>query len=204
MIEVPMFESMVTFLLVEHLAGRSFSPPLGEPGYERLFAPNRRPYRTRDGYVAIMPYTTLQWTRFLECIGRDDLLAEDWIKDPVKRSANVNALYGVLADAAPQKTTAEWLALMNERDIPCGRVNELGDLFAEPHLSAVGLFEATTHPTEGEMCTVRSPLRVSGVARHPDRPPPSLSDSASAILAEAGFSPAEMEGFFGHGIVRRP
>ena len=204
LIEVPMFESMVAFLLVEHLAGRSFSPPLGEAGYERLLAPNRRPYRTRDGYVAIMPYTTLQWMRFLECVGRDDLLAQDWIKDPVKRSANVNALYGVIADAAPQKTTAEWLALMDERDIPCGRVNRLGDLFDEPHLSAVGLFEAVAHPTEGEMRTVRSPFRVTAVERHPDRPAPSLGGSTEVILEEAGFSPAEMEGLLSQGIVKRP
>jgi crotonobetainyl-CoA:carnitine CoA-transferase CaiB-like acyl-CoA transferase len=204
MIEVPMFESMVAFLLVEHLAGRSFSPPLGEPGYERLLAPNRRPYRTRDGYVAIMPYTTLQWTRFLECVGRDDLLAQDWIKDPVKRSANVNALYGVIADAAPQKTTAEWLALMDARDIPCGPVNRLTDLFEEPHLSAVGLFEATAHPTEGELRTIRSPFRATGVAQQPDRPAPTLGDSSGAILEEAGLSRLEMEGLFGHGIVRRP
>ena len=202
MIEVPMFESMVAFLLVEHLAGQSFSPPLGEPGYERLLAPNRRPYRTRDGYVAIMPYTTLQWTRFLECVGRDDLLAQDWIKDPVKRSANVNALYGVIADAAPQKTTAEWLALMEERDIPCGPINRLGDLFAEPHLSAVGLFEATAHPTEGELQTIRSPFRATGVARQPDRPAPTLGDSSAVILQEAGLSPSEREALFRHGIVK--
>ena len=166
LIEVPMFESMVAFLLVEHLAGRSFSPPLGDAGYERLLAPNRRPYRTRDGFVAIMPYTTLQWTRFLECVGRDDLLAQDWIKDPVQRSANVNTLYGVIADAAAEKTTDEWLALMEERDIPCGRVNRLEDLFDEPHLAAVRLFQDTIHPSEGEMRAVRSPFAVSGVARH--------------------------------------
>ena len=88
-IEAPMFESMVAFLLVEHLAGRSFVPPLGEAGYERMLAKNRRPYKTRDGYVAIMPYTTQQWTRFMECVGRADLLAADWVKDPVQRSANV-------------------------------------------------------------------------------------------------------------------
>src|SRR5262249_6074013 len=145
--------------------------------------------------------TTLQWTRFLECVGRDDLLAQDWIKDPVKRSANVNALYGVIADAAPQKTTAEWLALMNERDIPSGPVNRLTDLFEEPHLSAVGLFESTAHPTEGELQTIRSPFRATG-ARQPDRPAPTLGDSSKAILGEAGLSPSEMEGLFGHGIVR--
>jgi crotonobetainyl-CoA:carnitine CoA-transferase CaiB-like acyl-CoA transferase len=190
--------------MVEHLAGRSFSPPLGSAGYERLLAPNRRPYRTRDGFVAIMPYTTLQWTRFLQCIGRDDLLMQDWIKDPVQRSANVNALYGLIADAALAKTTAEWLVLMDERDIPCGRVNHIDELFAEPHLAAVGLFEDTIHPSEGAMRSIRSPFKVSGVARQPDRPAPPLGDRAQAILEEAGFSPSEREGLFARGVVRRP
>ena len=204
MIEVPMFESMVAFLMVEHLAGRSFVPPLGESGYDRLLAPNRRPYKTRDGYVAIMPYTTVQWTRFLECIGRHDLLAQEWIKDPVQRSAKVNALYGVIAEAAPARTTSEWLALMAERDVPCGPVNSLEDLFDEPHLKAVQLFEAARHPSEGEMVQIRSPFRITGADRGPDRPAPELGSGGAAILEEAGYSPSEAESLFAHGIVRRP
>jgi len=181
----------------------SFSPPLGSAGYERLLVPNRRPYRTRDGFVAIMPYTTLQWTRFFECIGRKDLLALDWIKDPVQRSANVNTLYGIIADAAPERTTAEWLALMGERDIPCGRVNRLEDLFQEPHLAAVGLFREYTHPSQGEMRAVRSPFSVSGATQQPDRPAQTLGESTDAILTEAGFSDAESEALVSAGIVRR-
>ena len=201
-VEAPMFESMVAFLLVEHLAGRSFEPPLGSAGYERLLVKNRRPYRTRDGYIAIMPYTTLQWTRFLECIGRGDLLVLDWVKDPVKRSANVDALYQLIADAAPAKTTEEWLALMKAREIPCGRANSLDDLFDEPHLKAVGLFENVTHPSEGAMHTVRSPFRVSGAAQKPDRPAPRLGDSSEAILLEAGFSAAEVQQLADEGVIR--
>jgi crotonobetainyl-CoA:carnitine CoA-transferase CaiB-like acyl-CoA transferase len=201
-VEAPMFESMVAFLLVEHLAGRSFEPPLGPAGYERLLVKNRRPYRTRDGYIAIMPYTTLQWTRFLECIGRADLLALDWVKDPVKRSANVDALYQLIADAAPAKTTEEWLALMKAREIPCGRANSLDDLFDEPHLKAVGLFENVTHPSEGAMHTVRSPFRVSGAAQKPDRPAPRLGDSSEAILLEAGFSAVEVRQLADEGVIR--
>jgi len=201
-VEAPMFESMVAFLLVEHLAGRSFEPPLGPAGYERLLVNNRRPYRTRDGFITIMPYTTLQWTRFLECIGRGDLLVLDWVKDPVKRSANVDALYQLIADAGPAKTTAEWLALMKEREIPCGRANSLGDLFDEPHLKAVGLFENVTHPSEGAMHTVRSPFRVSGAAKRLDRPAPRLGDSSEAILLEAGFSAAEVQQLADEGVIR--
>src|SRR5215471_1736344 len=200
-IEVPMFESMAAFLLVEHLAGQSFEPALGPAGYERLLAMNRRPYRTRDGYVAIMPYTTQQWTRFLECISRADLMALDWVTDPVQRSANVDALYQIIADAAPAKTTDEWLILMKEREIPCGRVNALADLQAEPHLKAVALFEGVLHPTEGPLKAVRSPFRAEGVAAQPDWPAPVLGDSGAAILQEAGFGPEEAEALIRDGIV---
>ena len=200
-IEAPMFESVVAFLLVEHLAGRTFVPPLGPAGYERMLAKNRRPYKTRDGYVAIMPYTTQQWTRFMECIGRNDLLNEEWVTDPVKRSANVDALYQVIADATPQRSTAEWLNLMNERDIPCGAVNSFDDLFDEAHLSAVGLFGAIDHPSEGPLKAVRSPFRVSGLERRADRPVPGISEDAESILEGFGFSDAEIRGLLARGVV---
>ena len=200
-IEAPMFESMVAFLLVEHLAGRTFVPPLGPAGYERMLAKNRRPYKTRDGYVAIMPYTTQQWTRFMECVGRADLLSQAWVKDPVQRSANVNALYQVIADATPQRSTAEWLMLMNERDIPCGPVNGFDDLFEEAHLSAVGLFGSLDHPSEGPLTSVRSPFRVSGLDRQPDRPAPRVGEESESILKEFGFSEVEIGGLTARKVV---
>ena len=201
-IEVPMFESMVAFLLVEHLAGRTFVPPLGPAGYERMLAANRRPYRTRDGFIAIMPYTTLQWTHFIECIGRAELLEEDWVKDPGARSANVDRLYQLIADAAPDKTTGEWLALMKERDIPAGRVNGLEDLFSEPHLLAAGLFEEFHHPSEGALMRVRSPFRVGGLEKRPDRPAPNIGASSEAILGEAGYSIGEVRKLKAKKVVR--
>lgn len=201
-IETPMFESMVAFLMLEHLAGRTFVPPLAPAGYERMLASNRRPYRTRDGYVALMPYTTLQWTRFIECIGRADLLDADWVKDPVKRSAHVDALYQLIADAALQKTTAEWLELMTECDIPAGRVNTLEDMFAEPHLAAVKLFEEFHHPSEGDLLRARSAFRVNGMERKPDRPAPDIGGSAATILGEAGYSATEVRKLLARKIVR--
>jgi crotonobetainyl-CoA:carnitine CoA-transferase CaiB-like acyl-CoA transferase len=203
-IEAPMFESMVAFLLVEHLSGRSFAPPLGPAGYERMLAKNRRPYKTRDGYIAIMPYTTQQWVRFLECVGRSDLLAADWVQDPVKRSANVDALYQIIADAAPQRSTAEWLTVLGEADIPCGRVNGLEDLFDEPHLSAVGLFERVAHPSEGALTAIRSPFRVTGVEAKPDRPAPLVGEASEAILREAGFADGEVRNLIAAKVVGVP
>jgi crotonobetainyl-CoA:carnitine CoA-transferase CaiB-like acyl-CoA transferase len=192
-IEVPMFETLVAFLLVEHLSGHTFRPPLASLGYERMMAVNRRPYRTRDGFMAIMPYTTQQWTRFLEAVGRADLLAEDWVRDPVQRSANVDRLYQIIADAAPSKTNAEWMVLLKAADIPCGPVNTFENLLSNAQLTAVKLFQPAEHPSEGATTSVRSSFRVTGGAAEPDRPAPRVGEGGRDLLRDAGFSQEEIE-----------
>lgn len=192
-VEVPMFESMVAFLLVEHMAGQTFRPPIAPLGYERLLAANRRPYRTRDGYMAIMPYTTQQWTQFLECVGLSELMSEPWVNDPVERSANVDRLYQIIADVAPSRRTDEWLSILGEADIPCGPVNSFEDLLSHPQLFAVDLFQPITHPSEGALTTVRSPFRVAGSGQNSDRPAPRVGEGGRNVLLEWGFAPAEIE-----------
>lgn len=200
-IEVPMFETMVAFLLVEHLSGHTFRPPIASLGYERMLAANRRPYRTRDGYMAIMPYTTPQWTRFLVAVGCTDLLTEDWVRDPVQRSANVDRLYQIIADAAPSRTTAEWMALLSAADIPCGPVNTFDDLLSHHQLTAVNLFRSITHPSEGSINAVRSPFRVKGCAESMDRPAPRVGEGGSDILRDAGFGQDEIEKLISNNIL---
>jgi crotonobetainyl-CoA:carnitine CoA-transferase CaiB-like acyl-CoA transferase len=195
-IEVPMFETMVSFLLVEHLSGHTFRPPLGGLGYERMLAANRRPYRTRDGYMAIMPYTTQQWTRFLERIGRADLVNQAWVRDPIQRSANVDQLYQLISDAAPSRSNAEWEVVLKEADIPCGPVNSFADLLQHPQLRAAGLFQEVEHPTEGPLTSLKSPFKVTGSMRQPDRPAPRAGEGGRNLLSEAGLSEQEIEKLF--------
>ena len=64
-VEIPMFETMVAFIMVEHLHGQGFDPPQGEAGYARVLAPWRRPYRTADGSLCMLAYTAGQWGRVL-------------------------------------------------------------------------------------------------------------------------------------------
>jgi len=192
-IEVPMFETMVSFLLVEHLSGHTFRPPTGSLGYERMLAPNRRPYRTRDGYMAIMPYTTQQWMRFLECIGRTDLMAQDWVSDPVKRSANVDRLYQIIADAAPHRTNAEWAIVLKDADIPCGPVNSFEDLLGDWQLESVNMFQPVEHSSEGSLTAVRSPFKVTDMPKKPDRPAPRVGEGGISLLRDAGLTPSDIK-----------
>ena len=201
-VEAPMFESMVSFLMVEQLAGRSFVPPLGKTGYDRLLSPYRKPHRTADGFIGILPYNTQQWTRFLTLIGRDDLAADPRVTDPVQRSRNIDMLYAIIEDALPERTTSEWLALLGERDIPCSPVNSLDDVLDDPHLADVGMFTEIDHPSEGRLLNVRSPFR-SG-AESDDVPAPMLGADTRALLLELGYATGEIDALVAAGVLGEP
>lgn len=160
-VEVPMFEVMASFLLVEHLSGRTFVPPEGPAGYARLLSRHRRPYPTRDGHISVLPYTATHWRRFFEAAGRADWAADPRLLDDATRAGIIDALYARVAECLATRTSAEWMALLPEADIPCSPVNDVDGLLADPHLNAVGMFVPTQHPTEGEILTVRSPLHFS-------------------------------------------
>lgn len=191
--EVPMQDCAAHFLLTEHLAGHVFRPPMGDPGYARLVNQWRKPYRTADGWVAVLPYIDKHWRGMLPLIGRADLASEPWINSPTERSQRVDELYRMIAEAMPQRTTAEWLEAFREADIPCGRVHTLDSLFEDPHLAATGFFEDGDHPSEGPIRTPRHPLVFDSMEAVPDNPAPGLGADTRAVLAEAGLTADEID-----------
>lgn len=200
-IEVPMFESMVSFLMAEQLAGETFVPALGKTGYERLLSPYRKPFRTRDGYVTILPYTTSHWRSFLRMVGRAELAEEAWVKDPAARSARVNELYKVIAEVTPQRTTEEWISALEQVDVPCARLASVADLLQDAHLRDVDFFAEADHPTQGRIRFSRAPFRVDGVGSEPDRPAPELGDHTRAVLTEAGLTAEQIDKLMAAGVI---
>ena len=193
-IEAPMFESVVSFLMSEQLGGATFRPPLGPTGYDRLSAPNRKPYRTRDGFLAILPYTTTHWTAFFELIEQPDLAHSPRVQDPVLRSQSADALYALIAESAPTRTSAQWLEVLRARDIPCARVTAIGELLDDPHLEATGFFREYEHPTEGPLRDARSPFRLHDAAEAADdRPAPRLGAQSREVLLECGYDDAAID-----------
>jgi crotonobetainyl-CoA:carnitine CoA-transferase CaiB-like acyl-CoA transferase len=183
-IALPMFEAMASFLLIEQLSGQTFEPPLPERGYGRLNAAGRRPYRTKDGFIAIMPYTAAHWQRFLRLTGRGELADADFVTDGQERSEQIETLYGLIMDVSAERTTGEWLELLREADIPCAPVNRLEELPDELHLVVNGFFRRYEHPVEGTLNYPSSPFASSTSASTPDNPPPALDADRAAIIAD--------------------
>jgi crotonobetainyl-CoA:carnitine CoA-transferase CaiB-like acyl-CoA transferase len=183
-VEVPMFETLVSFNLVEHLAGMTFLPSKANMGYERMLSPHRRPYRTRDGHLALLPYTTAQWHRFFELAGRPELKDDARFKDMSARSKNIDALYEILAATAIQKSTAEWMQLLGDADIPHAPVLAPRDLLADEHLRQVGFFGEQDHPSEGALRCLGIPVTFSRTPPSVRRAPPRLDEHRAEILGE--------------------
>jgi len=172
-VEVPMFECLASFMLAEHIGGRIFDPPLGPAVFERVLPSIRRPFATRDGFIAALVYTDGQWQRFVGLCGRQDLLTDPAFATVERRARHYPRLYQILQEVFATKTTREWLTLLWEADVPAMPVLSPDDLFSDPHLQAVGFFKAVEHPTEGRLLLPRFPLLFSRTpAREPGPAPP--------------------------------
>ncbi len=186
-IEVPMFETIAAFNLVEHHGGAIFEPPEGDVGYIRVLNPNRKPYRCKDGYAAILPYTTPNWVAFFDFIGKPEFLKDERFATHPARIANSESLYGIIVDVAPNYTVDEWMAFCNANSIPGNPVLDLADLADDEHIEAVGLMPVLEHPTEGKYRAVKDAITYettpTRLRRHAPRPGQDTND----VLTELGW-----------------
>ena len=192
-VHVPMYESFTAFIMSEHLQGAMYDPPLGEAGYGRMLTSHRRPYATQDGYICVVPYNNKHWRRFFAVAGQAELADDPRFADQASRSVNIDALYAIVADVIATRKSAEWIAVLEEADVPVMPMHTPEDLFECPHLSAVDMFQEVEHPTEGRLRQLKIPVSFSktpgGLYRHAEQ----LGACTSDVLSELGYSEQEIE-----------
>ena len=202
-IEIPMFETMVSFNLNEHLSGATWGEAESS-GYQRATAKDRRPYRTKDGWVAVLPYTPVHWAKMLAEVGKPEVVETAWFRDPTERSRNFDKLYAMVVEALPSRTTAEWLQVFKRLDVPHAPVRSPTDLLADPHLEAVGFFTPNFGSDTPVVRTLRQPVGFDELELSPDLPPPMLGADTEAVLKEAGCSAAEIAAAMPNAGSKRP
>ena len=199
-IEVPMFETVVAYVMVEHLYGETFVPPIDTAGYKRILNRWRRPFRTTDGYLAVLPYTDADWRAFFALAGRTDLQTDSRFLTLEARLANIEALYEELAKIIAGRSSAEWLEALDRASVPAMVVNTLETLLVDPQLEATGFWKIVEHPTEGTLRVPDIPTTYSRTPAEIRRLPPRLGEHSREVLREAGFSEAEVDDLRASGV----
>lgn len=191
-IEVPMMECVVSFTMAENLYGHAFVPPKGPTAYARSIAPERRPHRTADGYIAVMPYSDADWAAFFRLGGRPELAADRRFATYGARTENISELYRMVGDITPTRTTGEWLELLTAAGVPAMPVHTLDSVLDDPQMRETGFVAERDHPSEGRYLAIGQPLRFSDAATPIRREAPLQGEHTRELLDELGFGEAEI------------
>ena len=202
-IEVPMFETLVSFTMIEHLCGSLFDPPQGPPEYPRVTAAARRPYKTKDGFIGVMIYNDKHWRNFFAALGNPEWTRDSMFATMRSRTENIGVVLAKLADIMEERTTADWVELFRQAEVPAMQIASTTDLLHDPHLEATGFWEER----ESEFGTLRFPgipTRFSATPGAIGDPGPALGADSRDILAEAGVSAATIDVLLGRSAASVP
>ena len=191
-LDVPMFETMASFVMGDHMGGLTFEPPLDKGGYPRHLSRDRRPYKTADGHICVIVYNDKQWASFFEATSRDDLRADPVFSTFAGRATNINTVYAELARIFETRTTAEWIDLLTKADIPVMPMHDLESILQDEHLAATDFFPVVDHPSEGKLRSMKASARWSETPVEPSRLAPRLNEHGHEVLKEAGFTDEEI------------
>jgi crotonobetainyl-CoA:carnitine CoA-transferase CaiB-like acyl-CoA transferase len=193
-VSIPMFETVASVMMADHLGGLTFDPPLDQGGYSRQLSPHRRPYETSDGYICTAIFADQHWERFLVAIGLTDLPSTDpRFRDFQSRYANIDDVNAWLSETFKTRSTQEWLRVLEDADIPVMPMHDFGSIMKDPHLVAIEFFKMMDHPTEGRIRSLSIPAAFSRTPPQPSGHAPRQGEHGEEILLEAGLTPQEID-----------
>lgn len=187
-VDVPMVDTMIQFNLVEHLSGKTFDPPVGDFGWNRVLVAERAPYPTADGHVCILPYTDANWIDFFALTGLTHLTTDPKFTDVDRRHQNMGYLHSVIAEITPSHTTAEWIGLCRQHNIAASALLDLADVTSDPYVMEQKVIAPQVHPTEGRYLSTLTPLRMTDSPVRLRRHAPLLGEHTAELLAHVGYS----------------
>lgn len=186
-VSVPMLESFTFFNMVENLYGETFPPGNGKLAYSRSVNANRKPYKTKDGYIGLVPYSDEQWAEFFNMGGKTGVFEDPRFSTYSARTENITELYAIIGEVALLKTTDEWLALLDKANIPAMKYNQMSDVLTDPHLTAVEFFQMREHPEAGKYRAMKHPVSFSATPADIALEPPRLGADTDLVLASLGL-----------------
>ena len=192
-IEIPMYETMASFVLADHLGAASFEPPLGPAGNPRLLSRYRRPYKTLDGWISTIVYTDRHWEAFLRLAGAGRLWEEDpRFRSMASRTRHIDEVYAFVDEQMALRTTDAWLALLKDADIPAAQSPDLDTLISRLEATGQGVVRRYRDQDGNEYRGLAPAARWSKTPPQAGAAAPRLGQHTEEILRELAQRAGQM------------
>jgi crotonobetainyl-CoA:carnitine CoA-transferase CaiB-like acyl-CoA transferase len=202
MVDTSLMEAGIAYSFWEstvYFYGGEVPGPLGSA--HRLSAPYQA-FRTRDGYMNIGGATQRTWEGLCRAIGREELAADPRFVQPGDRKAREVELAATLEQTFSQETTAHWLKLLDEAGVPCGPINDLDQVYHDPHVLARQMLVEQQDPEMGALKNIGIPVKLSLTPGRIRRRAPDLGEHTREVLLEAGYTADDVDRLRDAGVVK--
>ncbi|MEO8806990.1 MAG: CaiB/BaiF CoA-transferase family protein [Burkholderiaceae bacterium] len=149
-------------------------------------------FEVADGHMIVAVGNDSQFAKFCEVAGQPELARDARFARNANRVRHRAVLVPLLAACMKQRTRADWLGALEAAKVPCGPINDLADVFADPQVLARHMTVEMPHPLSGSVRLVASPMKFSATPVQYRRPPPLLGEHTAQILGEFGLSETEI------------
>ncbi|MDH3426716.1 MAG: CoA transferase, partial [Acidimicrobiia bacterium] len=200
--DVAMLDSLVSMLSYDALDHLNSGRKVTRHGTAHAHIVPWQAFQTSDGYVVVAARDEKFWRNLCDAIGRADLKNDPLTSDNAARVASREYLNPILSEAFLTKTKSEWLTILDEFDIPNAPVNDIGDVFEDPHVQARGMIRSYEHPTIGDVRYPPSPVKFSDWDS-PNEPAPMLGEHTVEVLGgKLGLEESAVRSLASEGVVK--
>jgi crotonobetainyl-CoA:carnitine CoA-transferase CaiB-like acyl-CoA transferase len=173
--------------------------PPGPSGSAHILSAPYQAFRASDGWLAIGGANQSNWERLARVLGAPQWIDDERFRTNADRMQNLAELTALINEKLGSRAVRDWIVALEAQGVPCGPIQSIADMAAHPQTAAREMVVALEHPRAGSTRALGLPIKLSATPGSLNRPAPVLGQHTREVLAEFGFSPAEIESLYACG-----
>jgi crotonobetainyl-CoA:carnitine CoA-transferase CaiB-like acyl-CoA transferase len=203
-VDISLFEAGITQTYWQSAIALATGVSPGPLGSAHPLSAPYQAFETSDGWITLGASNQKTWLAFLTALDAPDIAGDKRFADNAGRMANLPALVDLLTPHFRQRTTAQWLSLLEKAGVPAGPVLSVTEMHAHPQARARDMVPMVEHAVAGKVQTLGLPVKFSATPGGVVSGAPTLGQHSRDVLAEAGYSPREIDDLIEAGVVGQP